>query len=320
MSRPLSCRPLARSRRRAALAFLAALALALPLEAADFAIVQTLFLPSEYYVGDQVEVRLVVRTPFADALVAPATMPECSWGKIDHIVIARDQDEPEIRIKFTAFNPGIRTLPAINLGPVVLEKVNVFVSSLLTAGNTELAPPQDTALLPGTVLLLIIQSLIFLSLPVGLWFFLAKGRPLFRLVWNRYREGLPYRRISRSLAAMAAGMEHMDARTFYIQVLQETRMYLSDRLRMPALSATTSELDTALRRHVHSPDAVNHVMQVFRHGDLVKFAKEPASLGVRMNELHQLEASLKHIEQEEKIRRRSLETPQGPAGGAHVDL
>jgi len=296
-------------RSRFNLRFLGILLFLLPLRifASDLSITQTLFLPSIFYVGDQVELRISLRTPFADTLTVPQELPQPSWGRIDSVRILRAADDPEIRIRFTSFVPGTRTLPTLDLGSVQLEGVNIFVSSLLEDGITELAPPRDAILLPGTALLLFFQVLLLIMLPLGIWLLLRQGRPLFLKLWSRYRDGLPFRRSSRSLKLLASNMETMDARSFYIRILEETRLYLSDRLKIPALSATTSELNETLKQRIHSVEVVATIMDLFRHGDRVKFAKEPSSLESRMLELHNLEACLRHIEQEEKLKHRALE-------------
>ena len=58
------------------------------------------------------------------------------------------------------------------------------------------------------------------------------------------------------------------------------------------------------------------LVDLFRHGDRVKFAGEAASLQSRMTDLHNLEEALRHIEQEERFRRHA----EANSGGKHVDL
>lgn len=282
------------------------------LVANDYNLIKTVFLPQQYFVGDEVELRLEIRTPFADRLILPQIMPETIWGSINKISILRDGLEPEVRINFVAHAVGTRTLPAINLGSITIEGISIYVSSILEPGQVELSAVQDQVLLPATLPLLLAQVVFLLLIPSLVILALIKGSPLIGRLIRRWQEGQAWRKLSQELKQLQNHMEQMDARSFYISIQRDARTYLSDRLKISGLSATTSELVAILRQHVHSSEAIMYIEQLFQFGDRVKFANESANYSMRLNQLHQLEAALRHIEHEQLIH-------QGK-GRAHLDI
>lgn len=275
-----------------ALLFLAAA----PLSAQDYSISRTVFLPSVYYVGDRVELRLSIRSSMLDQIQLPQELPQPSWGTIHDIRIVDRGDEKDIRIIFTSYYPGTRTLPPINLGPILLNDISIFVSSILNSNEQQLVPSRDQLILPGTQLTIILWSLLVLSIPL-LWLIIFRwGRQYFVRLIAKYKEGLPYRRLQRSLKDLTENAGAIDGRNFYIALLDLVREYLSGRLNIDARSATTRELESALKKEVDNPADQNFIVRLFHHGDLVKFASQPSTLKSRMDHLTQLQEVLQHIE------------------------
>src|SRR5690606_39522139 len=52
--------------------------------AQEYSIIESLFLPPEYYVGDPVELRLTLRSRYADSITLPKELPQPSWGAIQN--------------------------------------------------------------------------------------------------------------------------------------------------------------------------------------------------------------------------------------------
>jgi hypothetical protein len=266
------------------------------LGAQDYTISRTVFIPSVYYVGDRVELRLTLRSALLDQIQLPQELPQPAWGTIHDIRIIDRGDEKDIRILFTSYYPGTRTLPAINLGPILLSDISIFVSSILTSNEQDLVPSRDQLILPGTQLIIILWSLLVLSVPL-LWLVIFRwGRQYFAQLIARYREGLPYRRLVKSLRELTENAGAMDGRNFYIALLDLVREYLTGRIRVDARSATTRELEFALKKEVDNPSDRNFIVRLFHHGDLVKFASQPSTLKSRMDHLTQLQEVLEHIE------------------------
>lgn len=288
------------------------------LAAQDYTVTRTQFIPSVYYVGDKVEMRISLHSAFAKKMSVPQEIPQPSWGKLLSMHLISRENEPELRLVFISFAAGTRSLPPLNLGPVVLEGVNIFVTSTLGTGNTSLnlAPAREQVLIPGTILMIAVQILIILLIPASLITVIIRGRPAIRRFRQGRKDGLPYRRMQRNLKIIGHHIEELDARSFYIRIMNDTRLYLSDRLRISAVAATTGELEIALNQRVHHAQTAQGLIDLFRHGDRVKFAGAAASLQSRMADLHQLEETLRHIEQEERFRRHAA----GEGRGTHVDL
>ncbi len=264
--------------------------------AQDYSISRTVFLPSVYYVGDRVELRLSLRSSLLNEIQLPQELPQPSWGVIHDIRIIDRGDEKDIRILFTSYYPGTRTLPSINLGPILLTDISIFVSSILDSSEQDLVSGRDQLILPGTQLIIILWILLVFSIPL-LWLMIFKwGRSYFLLLIRRYQAGLPYRRLLRNLRELTENAGTMDGRNFYIALLDLVREYLSGRIRVDARSATTKELESALKKEVENPADRNFIVRLFHHGDLVKFASQPSTLKSRMDHLTQLQEVLQHIE------------------------
>lgn len=295
--------------KRLALLFAVAAAAGAALAAQDYTVVSTSFDPAIYYVGDRVEMSMVIRSALADKMVEPKQPPQPSWGVVESVRLLPRADGQELRIVFVSYAAGTRTLPPINLGEVVLEGVNVYVASALGgAASPGLAPLRGQAAVPGTAWWVALQAALLAAAPAAALLAWSKGRPAWRRRRQRRREGLPYRRLQRGLHAAGAAIENLDVREFYTRVMRDLRLYLSDRMRVGALAATSAELEALLGARVHHRESVDRVVALFRRGDRVKFAGETCSLQVRMGDLHQVEEAMRHIEQEERMRGAAAET------------
>ncbi len=266
------------------------------LGAQEYSISRTVFLPSVYYVGDRVELRLTLRSNVLNEIQLPQDFPKPDWGEIHDIRIVDRGDEKDIRILFTSYYPGTRSLPPINLGPIVLNEISVFVTSILNNNDQDLVTSRNQIIVPGTQFFVIVWVLLLMSLPL-LWLPIFRwGRQYLTRIMARYREALPYRRLTRSLKDLTTNAGTMDGRNFYIALLDLVREYLSGRIQVDARSSTTRELEAALKKDVRNQADRNFIIQLFHHGDLVKFASQPSTLKSRMDHLSKLGEVLEHIE------------------------
>lgn len=262
-------------------------------QAQDYTISRVVFLPSIYHVGDRVELRLSIEGLSQD-LSLPQQLFQPEWGSIHDIRIINREDEKDIRIQFTSYYPGTQTIPPIDLGAIVIEDIAIFVTSLLE--GTELVSSRGQVVLPGTQIIIIFAALLLFSLPL-MWFpFIKWFRRYVRRLTALYQDGKPYRRIEDKLKELTARTGFIDGRNFYIQLLDLVREYLSARIQQNVKVATTEELEAYLRKSLENPEYRNFIIQLFHHGDLVKFASQPSTLKSRMNHLEQLETVFAHIE------------------------
>ena len=276
--------------------------------AQDYSVFRTVFLPSVYHVGDRVELRLSLRSGVLNEIQPPQQLPQPDWGIIHDIRIIGRDDEKDIRIIFTSYYPGTQTVPPLNLGPIVLNDISIFVTPLLN--QTELFAGRGPVVLPGTQIIIIFTVLFIFSLPL-LWFPLIKlGRRYFLKLIKRHQEGLPYRNLEKNLKELANNAGIINGRNFYIQLLDLVRDYLNGRIQMDAKAATTGELEMALSKDVKDTTDRDFIIQLFHHGDLVKFASQPSTLKSRMDHLEHLREVLTHIESRQNKNREASRQPK----------
>ncbi|TVR33596.1 MAG: hypothetical protein EA404_04435, partial [Spirochaetaceae bacterium] len=149
----------------------------------------------------------------------------------------------------------------------------------------------------GTRLWIALFAVLLVLLPF-LWIIsVSRGRRYVQEFVRRYRERQPYRRLSRALKHLSASLAETDGRDFYIALLEHIRRYLSTRLRTDCMSLTTSELDSHLERLVPAAEDRGLLLELFRYGDLVKFASLAAPTEQRSSHIAQLRTVVEKLEQ-----------------------
>jgi hypothetical protein len=266
-------------------------------------VIGTIFLPSIFYVGDQVEARITIRTRDEVSLVPPETMPKVAWAVFDSIATIERDDGWDVRVVFTPFEPGTHTLPPIDLGGVSVSGIDIHVRSILQDPLVELSPPRPQLLLPSTRLMFGIAGAVVVFLPLAWFTFVRWGRKQVRRLVLWYRRGKPYRNLSKQLRGLNAEVDSEDGRAFYRDMMVEMRKYLSQKLRRDCMSATTSELEEFLKPVVSSPESRKEIVSVFRAGDLVKFAGRSSTPSERRNHIDLLDRAASEIEAEQRRER-----------------
>jgi hypothetical protein len=254
------------------------------------AISQVVFLPQTFYVGDMVEARVVVRTAETLDLVVPELLPSTEWITVHSVTIVQRTDGFEARIIFQPFFVGTRQLPTIGLGAMELTGVSAFVNSMIASDDLEHEPIRDQLLLPGTRLLvaIVLGALVAIPLAVvgaGKWF----RRRLVSL-FRRYREKKPYRRLVKNLRTLQAEMHELDGKRYYIRLLDEARVFFDNHFDVAIRAATTEELEERLAQAGAAPDTRRTLVEMFRFGDLVKFAQYTVTVEDRTRHLAELRA------------------------------
>jgi len=268
---------------------------------------QVVFLPQTYYVGDRVEARVVVRGIRPANLTIPDELPDLGWIVIDSIAVVERPDGAEVRILFQPFFVGTRELPPIDLDGYRLTGVSALVTSVAPEeGELQPASVRDQLVLPGTQVQIAGALTALVGTPLLLLLAGGWGRRFRDRLVRRYRERRPYRTFLRSLKTLVAEMHGLDGKSFYIRLLDTFRMYLDGRFSAGVHSATTGELEHVLGRARFSPELRSSIIDLFRFGDLVKFAHRRVTLSERNSHIDEI--------------RRIAETLQryGP-GGADVD-
>ncbi len=232
-------------------------------------------LPVRFYVGDNVELRLIVSVPPGRTLVLPVQIPDLKWIEINENIriSGLDGNMYELRILFTTFIPGSHLLSNIIIGDFMIPDVPIDTRSILEDKEiTGLAPFEEQAELPGTWIILGIMIFIVLFMP---YILLIAGKQLLivfkKIQLNRKKE-LPGNKLRKGLRKIKHSLKKISPLTFFVQITELLREYLSDRLNLPVLTATTRELNKLLFDNVHKKRYTEKVVSIFRRADLIKFA------------------------------------------------
>jgi len=259
------------------------------LHAQDFSSSQPILLPPQFYVGDRVEMRILVRVASGVALTVPKSLPESHWIVFHSITVTpHGSDSQEVRIDFTPYHPGTLPFPPIDLGRVVLRDLNIYVQPVLGNRQVSLRPPFQQLLVPNTRLIIGAVVGVILVVPL-LWLgFYRIWRKQLAGFLEKLRENRPYRRLMKNLKQLGQNAGELTARDFYIALLSDLRIYLTRKTGVDCAALTTSEIEPLFPPLLLDESEHSTLVEIFRYGDLVKFAGRSASVRQRKQQIDAL--------------------------------
>lgn len=286
--------------------FLAAWGMAGGGEAAaqEYSILQSFFLPPQYYVGDRVELRLRVVPEEELVLEGPGSLPKDDTVEYHDVSVKDMGREYQVLITFSSYAPGRQELPPLSLGDITLEGLRINTASLAEEGYSELQEPRPQAVIPSSRLILTLAAGLLLAVPLGGFFLYRILRDQGRRVLVWYQENRPRRQMIRHLRNLKGRVLELDRRDFYSQFSVGLRKYLSLRLGRDCNSATTRELVQILRAAL-PPHLAERFFSLFEVADLVKFGSRYSSVEEQVDHLRECLEAVLELEGKE---------------GRHVDL
>jgi len=257
-------------------------------------LMEAVFLPPRFFVGDQVELRLTYDLPAGLAVEPPAQLPVHAWIEFQNIEV-QDRRPPGgsgevlVRIFFTPFFSGETVLPPLRMGDLAIGELLVTTRSALQLEQDDaLRGPRRQLNLPLTWFRLLTFLAIGAGVPLLLFLLLRYGIRGFRRIREARIRRLPYLHARKSLHQLASGRTSMEGKTFFILLSLTVRRYLSERLSMPLMSATTGEITGSLRTAGLEESVSERIHGVLKAADLIKFS------GKRANR-REMEKSLKTV-------------------------
>lgn len=252
----------------------------LPASAQDL-LMEAVFLPPRFFVGDQVELRLSYDVAAGLSVQLPAHLPEHEWIEIRDIEIqdrrsGGDSGAVLVRIFFIPFYSGETVLQSIRFGELDTGELLVSTHSALDMEQDKtLRGPRRQLRLPLTWLRLLTLVAIALGTPLCLYFLLRYGiRGLARIRAVRIRR-LPYLHARKSLNQLAAAT--LEGKPFFILLSMAIRRYLSERLSVPLMGVTTGEIPRELSRVGLEDSISRRVHEILKAADLIKFSGKRAN-------------------------------------------
>jgi hypothetical protein len=258
-------------------------------------LMESIFLPPRFFVGDRVELRLTYDLPVGVAVEPPAQLPVHAWIEFQNIEV-KDRRAPGgggevlVRIFFIPFFAGETVLPPLRLGNLDTGELLVTTQSALQLEQDEtLREPRRQLNLPLTLLRLLALGAIGIGAPLFLFFLLRYGILGFRRIREARIRRLPYLHVRKSLNQLASDRSSIEGKSFFILLSLTIRRYLSERLSRPLMSVTTGEIKKELRCTGLEDSVSDHIHEVLKAADLVKFS------GKRSNR-REMERSLKAVD------------------------
>lgn len=298
-------------KRRAYLSILIVILASTTLPASDLVVRERRILPAEIRVGEPGELRIRLITPADEPLEIPSPLPQTQWVEVTSARIIDRDNETEIVVSFNAFRTGVIELPDFDLGPAVLDTGEVRIESVLPSGGV--APIQAVRgplFAPGSQVFLLLLIVFLVAAPFLLYRGGIHASTHIRTALSAWRENKPYRRIMRVLRTIHMRFDTLDPKSFYIALIDETRVYLTRRLGVDAVTATASEVPLLIRGKIADEERVKQLASIFRQADLVKFAGASSDKDKRFRHLIVLAGIVAYIEQkpEHKVAHRSQRT------------
>jgi len=237
---------------------------------------RTIFVPPEYYMGDSVELRLLIELDEYGELIVPENVSDHEWVEIKDIQVIQNDLNAEIIVWFTSFSPGTRALPEIDFGPFILNDFKIYTKSLVEEGENELRGLRPQVMIPGSRLYFFLLAAGVFVLPY-LFYFAMKYliRSLIFLA-KKYHTTRPYRTLNRILKRLDANLDRTSVRNFFITLSDAMRIYLTARTGFDCKSATTSEI-SMLHGFGLDQNLWSRFVAILKTGDLVKFGGEVLS-------------------------------------------
>lgn len=267
--------------------------------AQEYTISKINFLPQEYYVGDFVELRFIVRTSTAEMIHIPETFPSEDWVVFDEIQVLNHNDGAEIHIVFRSFYAGTRTLPAVNFSAFILDKVKIETKSILSQTSPGFSEPRGQLYLPGTNVIIIMLVFIFLVIPLFALFLAGRVKKWLRKIITQQKEKKPIKKFYRRLDDLKKQAGRISSRDFYIILTNALRRYLSVRSGRDYQAVTTKEIDRGIETDFPGIQHLHDLVEVLRYGDEIKFSPRRSSY---YKEIRDIEFILRVINAIEDVR------------------
>ncbi len=281
-----------------------------------YTLIRSLVIPPTFYVGDRVELRLLIQPDKGRSVAAPQQLPRDPYLHIEGVTVRKLDTEAEVRILFESYAPGERELPAIRLGGVILTGLKVRTSSLISAGHTALSEPKGQLFLPGSGLVLALLIAVLFGVPPLVFCSIRGARRLVAHLVDRREFERPWVRLRAALARLDRGEGFDDARGFYILVCDELRLYMSKRVVPDYLTATAREFAPLTERALPNLPEVRATVEVMQFADSVKFAGMEAGPEILMRDAGRVRVAAEAIE----ARARSEREARRKGGVVHAQL
>lgn len=252
-----------------------------------YSILQALFLPPRYYVGDRVELRLRILPVEDQKVKVPGELPRTDFLEVHSVSVKQVGREYQASIIFSPYSPGRMEIPPLPMGDLSVQGLRIKTASLVEEeGYQQIQETREQIAVPSTRFLTALGITLLVALPLLGVVLFRLGRGQFRRIQVWYQETRPRRQMIRHLRNLKARVLETERREFYSQLSMGMRRYFTLKLGLDCNSATTRELSGLLGGYLPT-DLNREFMEIFLVADQVKFASQYASVEEQVGHLRQ---------------------------------
>ena len=257
---------------------------------------KVVFLPQDFYVGDPVEMRVIIKPEPGVEVLEPEKFPQQYWIMIESADVIRDQDEYELRIRFRSYAPGIRTLPPLQFGDILLKDLRLQTKSVLEDYPSGFEPVFGQLLLPGTnYYIAIIVGVVFI-LPILLIIFWKKIKKAIEDYIQERSRRKPFRQLQKVLKDLEDNINTRKGNDFYTLLVSELRSYLTARGSVDYSAATSREAAAGMLNDFSGAGDCRQIAELFSFADQVKFGGRRVMMKKREQDLNHIKDAVVRIE------------------------
>lgn len=276
---------------------LAAVAVPVTANGPGFVIIDSSVTPSSVSVGDRAELRVVIRSTEPETIRLPSEYPTGRWVEFRSMRMIERGEDREVRVVFSPFRVGTLTLPDIDLGAGTFSGARIRVDSVLPDdGSATIEPVEPPAFMAGFQVMAFVVFVVLIAAPFVLYRLAVALALRSRVLAARYRANRPYRRIVRSVRELRTLFDELDAKSFYIRLVDDLRAYLTDRVHGDFMVATVTELSHLLEERIESGEQRQRLQDLFQRADLIKFASRESDTDQRLRDIETVVELIAYIE------------------------
>ncbi len=254
------------------------------------------FLPKVFYVGDKVELRVTLQPEKGKLIKLPEELPLSEWLTYDAVTLKKGKGTVSLRIAFTSYAPGTRTLPPLKLGDTLLDSVKIHTASVLEDGTIVFKGIKKPLLIPGTKLLLgIIIALLFVGPVFILGFAGTLKKKIHRAAASR-RGRRPKKQLLKVLKGLQEERDRISSRQFYFKLSDAYRKYLSQRTGIDFMTTTSTDFGRNLGKVIKDKTMVRSAAAMVIFSDSIKFGGVTVSSRRKEHDLGIVKESVLSIE------------------------
>ena len=255
------------------------------------------YLPRTFYVGDVVEMRLELPDISPGEIVIPAVFPEAEWFLFRRVTVKEANGGSILRIFFSSYQPGIRLMPPLDLGALVLEGIRVDTASLLEREKGGLADTAEPLFLAKTGFYFALTVGLLFGIPLLLILLIRRIRKqvMYALIAARRRR--PYQRLARILRDLDQKVLNRNGNLFYTTLTEELKRYISLRSGREFKILTGRETSAALTGIYPEEPFLSPLQGLFRFAEEVKFGGRYPYVDQKRHDLETAETALEEMEE-----------------------